>query len=88
MTFTATPPTFMQQGYYSVNHTPVYAREPHPPPYTEYAQELSYISRSQVPTNDGGYWEGTRNDAVRLLGDQSSSYVVFNCAYMSFLMGN
>jgi cohesin loading factor subunit SCC2 len=88
MTFTAAPPTFMQQGYYSAHHPQVYAREPKPPPYTEYAQELSYVSRPQVPNNDGGYWEGTRDEAVRLLGDQSSSYVAFTCAYMRSLTWN
>ena len=71
----------MQQGYYSAHHPQVYARDPNPPPYTEYAQELSYVSRAQVPNNDGGYWEGTRDEAVRLLGDQSS-YVAYTCAYM------
>ena len=88
MTFTAAPPTFMQQGYYSAPHAQVYAREPNPPPYTEYAQELSYISRPQVPNNDRGYWEDTRDEAVRLLGDQPSSYAVFICAYMRSLTRN
>ncbi|KAK2465765.1 hypothetical protein APHAL10511_002309 [Amanita phalloides] len=76
MTFTAAPPTFMQQGYYSVQH----AQEPNPPPYTEYAQELSYMSAPQVPVNDGGYWENTRNEAVRLIRNQSSSHYVNNTA--------
>ncbi|KIL61369.1 hypothetical protein M378DRAFT_26115 [Amanita muscaria Koide BX008] len=73
MTFTAAPPTFVEPSYYAAQHQ-TYAREPNPPPYTEYAHELSYISSApKVPNNDGGYWENTRNDAARLLGDHSNS---------------
>ncbi|KAF8636245.1 hypothetical protein AX17_003730 [Amanita inopinata Kibby_2008] len=73
MTLTAAPPSFMQPNYYSMQHAGHYVQDGNPPPYTEYAQEMSYISAPQVPANDGGYWENTRNDAVRLLGDHSHS---------------
>ena len=86
MTFTAAPPTFMQQSYYSAQRTMPYARDPNPPPYTEYAQELSYISAPRIPANDRGVWENTRNEAVRLLGNHSSSYVVVNNAYNLLLI--
>ncbi|KAG6831056.1 hypothetical protein H0H87_006298, partial [Tephrocybe sp. NHM501043] len=43
-----------------------------PPPYTEYAQELAYLG-SQYGHSNGGYWRQTRDDAVRLLGDQPGS---------------
>ncbi|KAG6853818.1 hypothetical protein C0991_001064 [Blastosporella zonata] len=45
-----------------------------PPPYTEYAQELAYLGSQQGHTHDS-YWRQTRDDAVRLLGDQSGPYV-------------
>ncbi|RDB15317.1 Protein rad9 [Hypsizygus marmoreus] len=67
MTLTAEPPSFVHPNYYAGNP---------PPPYTEYAQELSYLGSSQPPANDSGYWSHTRDEAVRLLGDHhgSSSY--------------
>ncbi|GLB45503.1 putative sister chromatid cohesion protein [Lyophyllum shimeji] len=71
MTLTAQPPSFVQPNYYVVQGT---GYPPgNPPPYTEYAQEISYLGSSQASSNDSGYWSQTRDDAVRLLGDQSGS---------------
>ncbi|KAF5374102.1 hypothetical protein D9615_008832 [Tricholomella constricta] len=70
MSLTAQPPSFAQPNYY------VQAAEypqGNPPPYTEYAQELSYLASSQAPNDDSGYWGRTRDDAARLLSDPSGS---------------
>lgn len=52
-----------------------YAQE-NPPPYAEYAHEVDYLATQQVPVNDSGYWENTRNDALRYLGDQGGQCVI------------
>ncbi|KAG5642305.1 hypothetical protein DXG03_003025 [Asterophora parasitica] len=70
MTLSAQPSSFAQPNYY-VQATGY--PQGNPPPYTEYAQELSYLSSSHVPHDDSGYWEQTRDDAVRLLGERSCS---------------
>ncbi|PFH53278.1 hypothetical protein AMATHDRAFT_73479 [Amanita thiersii Skay4041] len=74
MTFSAAPPTFMQPNYYSPQHTLLYTHNSMPSPYTDYSQELSFISAPQFPGNHGNYWVNTRNDAVRLLGDYDHSH--------------
>ncbi|KAG6919647.1 hypothetical protein DXG01_003511 [Tephrocybe rancida] len=68
MTLTAQPQSFAQPNYYMVQN----GGYPHgnPPPYTEYAQELAYLGSQHGHTNDA-YWRQTRDDAARLLGDQS-----------------
>ncbi|KAF8879492.1 hypothetical protein BD779DRAFT_1551796 [Infundibulicybe gibba] len=63
LTLTAAPPSFMQQSYHSTSYP-----QGNPPPYTEYAQEISYLSSSH---NNSDYWESSRNEAVRLLGEQA-----------------
>ncbi|KAF8648994.1 hypothetical protein AX16_006108 [Volvariella volvacea WC 439] len=69
---TAPPASYAQPSYYSVQHnTPP---QGNPPPYTEYAQELSYLAAPTVPSGDNGYWESMRNEAVRLLGDPSTHH--------------
>jgi cohesin loading factor subunit SCC2 len=50
-----------------------------PPPYAEYAPEVDYLGNQQPPANDSGYWENTRNDAVRFLGDEAAQ-----CVYIWF----
>ncbi|KAG5351628.1 hypothetical protein C0989_005551 [Termitomyces sp. Mn162] len=68
MTITAQPPSFAQPNYYMVQNGGY--PQGNPPPYTEYAQELAYIGSQRGHIHDG-YWNQTRDDAVRLLGDQA-----------------
>lgn len=69
--------TYIQPQYHTVNGSS-YAQG-NPPPYTEYAHEMDYLASQQMPVNDSGYWETTRNDALSYLGDQPSL-----CAYFHF----
>jgi len=57
-----------------------------PPPYAEYAPEVNYLRNQQVPVNDSGYWENTRNDAVRYLAEQAGQCVFIRCLLNNFLM--
>ncbi|KAJ3559315.1 hypothetical protein NM688_g422 [Phlebia brevispora] len=72
LSLTATPPSYyVQPAMYSIQYAPVpqtYSQ------YGEYGPELSHLSSRSVPYNDGGYWERTRNDAVRYIGEQPSTY--------------
>ncbi|KAF8073449.1 hypothetical protein FPV67DRAFT_1559883 [Lyophyllum atratum] len=72
MTLTTQPPSFAQPNYYVVQGAACPQGNP-PPPYTEYAQETSYLGSSQGNSNNSSWWSQTRDDAVRLLGDQSGS---------------
>ncbi|KAK0188221.1 hypothetical protein F5146DRAFT_1062556 [Armillaria mellea] len=69
LTSVATPPSFVQPNYYSMQATDY--PQGNPPPYTEYAQELTYLSSQNVSADDSGYWENTRNDVVRLVQEQA-----------------
>lgn len=69
MAISAAPPSFVQQNYYASYP------QGNPPPYTEYAQEIEYLSAPQVPANDSGFWESSRNDASRLISEQAGPYV-------------
>ena len=73
MTLTAAP-TFPQTQYYN-DQGSTYPQG-NPPPYSEYDQQLRYLSSSNVPADDSGYWENTRNDAVRMLNEQAGPYVL------------
>jgi len=73
MTLTAAP-TFPQTQYYN-DQGSTYPQG-NPPPYSEYDQQLRYLSSSSVPADDSGYWENTRNDAVRMLNEQAGPYVL------------
>ncbi|KAF8158512.1 hypothetical protein B0H34DRAFT_797892 [Crassisporium funariophilum] len=68
MTLTAAP-TFSQPDYYNVQRTNY--QQVNPPPYSEYDHQLQYLAAPQVPANDSGYWENTRNDTIRMLNDQA-----------------
>ncbi|KAG6849921.1 hypothetical protein H0H93_003632 [Arthromyces matolae] len=61
MTLSAQMPSFAHYGGYPQGN---------PPPYTEYAQEVAYMGSQNAQNNDP-YWRQTRDDAVRLLGDQA-----------------
>ncbi|KAF9046656.1 hypothetical protein BJ165DRAFT_1369666 [Panaeolus papilionaceus] len=70
ITLTAAP-IFPQPQYYN-NHGSSYTpAQGNPPPYSEYDQQLQYLSSSRPQINNTGYWEGSRNDAVRLLNEQA-----------------
>ena len=40
--------------------------------YGEYANELQYLTSGRPNPGDGGYWENTRNEAVRYLTETPS----------------
>lgn len=73
MTLTAAP-TFPQTQYYN-DQGSTYPQG-NPPPYSEYDQQLRYLASSNVSADDSGYWENTRNDAVRMLNEQAGPYVL------------
>ena len=73
MTLTAAP-TFPQTQYYG-DPGATYPQG-NPPPYSEYDQQIRYLASSHVPADDSGYWENTRNDAVRMLNEQAGPYVL------------
>jgi len=77
ITVTAAP-TFPQPNYYD-RQNDGYAQG-NPPPYSEYDQQLHYLASNQVPANDSGYWENTRNEAVKLLNEQAEPYVFAHIA--------
>jgi cohesin loading factor subunit SCC2 len=58
--------SYMQPHYQIPSHAP----------YSEYVEEISYLSSPRPPGRDGAYWDNARNDAVRFLGNQASSCVM------------
>ena len=75
ITLTAAP-TFPQPNYSYERQNDGNARG-NPPPFSEYDQQLHYLASNQMPGNDSGYWENTRNEAVKLLNEQVDPYVSF-----------
>ena len=71
MTLTAAP-TFHRPEYYNSTHQSSYPQG-NPPPYSEYDNQVRYLA--QRPLNDSGYWENTRDEAVRMLNEQAGPYV-------------
>ncbi|KAF5337499.1 hypothetical protein D9758_013605 [Tetrapyrgos nigripes] len=69
MTAAAPPPTFSQPGYYSYQQ--VSYAQGNPPPYSEFAREIAYMSGPPA-ANDGGYWQNTRNQAVNYVQQQAN----------------
>ena len=67
MTISAVPPSYIQPSYYTppgnYGNTPMY--------YAETSQLNSATPPQHGP--DRTYWDAARNNAVRLLGDQSSA---------------
>ena len=72
MTLTAAP-TFHRPEYYN-NYQPSYPQG-NPPPYSEYDNQLRILA-TQSPLNDSGYWDNTRDNAVRMLNEQMGPYVL------------
>lgn len=67
MAVTVPPPSYSHPSYYSLQH----AGYSNPPStYTEYSQELTYLSTAP---NDSAYWESTRNEVVGLIGNQAGN---------------
>jgi cohesin loading factor subunit SCC2 len=67
----ATVPSYIRYTMNGSSHP-----QGNPPPYAEYADEVNYLTTQQGPANDSGYWENTRDDAVRYLGDQPGQCVL------------
>jgi len=66
-------PSYIQPQLYTVNGSSY--PQGNPPPYAEYTHEVDYLASQPAPVNDSGYWENTRNDALRYLGDQTGQWV-------------
>jgi cohesin loading factor subunit SCC2 len=81
MTLTAAP-TFHRPDYYN-NHQSSYLQG-NPPPYSEYDNQVRYLA-TQSPLNDSGYWENTRDNAVRMLNEQAGPYVLNRRIYATYL---
>lgn len=67
LSISAQAPSYFDSTYYN-------ATTAQPMPYAEYSDGLMHISGTTVPNNVHGreYWTTARDDAIRLLGDQSS----------------
>ena len=81
MTLTAAP-TFHSPEYYN-NYQSSYPQG-NPPPYSEYDNQLRFLA-TQSPLNDSGYWENTRDNAVRMLNEQMGPYVINRRIYTTCL---
>lgn len=67
-------PTFPQPNYGGSYASHASYAEPHAnqPNYSEYDSRLQYLAQPQGPSlNDSGFWENTRNDAVRMVREQA-----------------
>ncbi|KAH9480188.1 Protein rad9 [Psilocybe cubensis] len=64
-------PTFPQPNLYN-NYNTNYPPS-NPAPYSDYDQQLRYLSSSQMMVDDSGYWDHNRNEAVRMLNGQTAS---------------
>ena len=78
-------PAFPQQDYYNTTH---HSAHPHSNQvqYSEYDQQLQYLATANNPQDDSGYWENTRNDAVRMLNEQAGPYVSSTSIYSPFFL--
>lgn len=71
LSISAAPPSYIQQHAYGGQASS--SHSPHFPVSSEYAAELNHMASPSIPAYDGGYWEATRNDAVKYLGEQGLS---------------
>jgi cohesin loading factor subunit SCC2 len=81
MTLTAAP-TFHRPDHYNM-HQSSYPQG-NSPPYSEYDSQVQYLA-APTPLNDFGYWENTRDDAVRMLNEQAGPYVLNRRIYAACL---
>ncbi|KAH9923582.1 hypothetical protein B0H21DRAFT_765352 [Amylocystis lapponica] len=73
LTLSAAPPSYVQSHHHHTQGAPMYPQA-HYPPFVEYAHELNHLATASAPVHDGGYWESTRNEAVRYIGEQGFAY--------------
>jgi hypothetical protein len=81
LTLTADPPSYTQPGNYTYPPQQ-YSDPPTAQGYYQsapYANEIAHMGSQHAPGNDNGYWQRTREEAVRLLGGQQHMYVHFPC---------
>ncbi|KAF9806781.1 hypothetical protein IEO21_08541 [Rhodonia placenta] len=76
LSISAAPPSYIQQHAYGGQASS--SHSPHFPVSSEYAAELNHMASPSIPAYDGGYWEATRNDAVKYLGEQGFAYSYYN----------
>jgi cohesin loading factor subunit SCC2 len=69
----ANPPSYTHPHYYAPTNAAY--QQMRAQPYGEYDNEIRYLQSAHNPVNDSGYWTQTRDDAARLLGEQSSRCV-------------
>ncbi|KIJ60270.1 hypothetical protein HYDPIDRAFT_32393 [Hydnomerulius pinastri MD-312] len=67
LSIAAPPPTYMQANYSAYHAAPYQPLQPSNTPFTDYSQELSYLSNPSVPAQHSQYWQSTRDESVRLL---------------------
>ncbi|OCH92592.1 hypothetical protein OBBRIDRAFT_791042 [Obba rivulosa] len=76
LSLSAGPPSYyVQPQSYSVQPLPyTQSYQTYLPPISGYSNEIQHLASPSMPTDDGGYWESTRDEAVRYLGESSTSY--------------
>ncbi|KZT19995.1 ARM repeat-containing protein [Neolentinus lepideus HHB14362 ss-1] len=72
LTITANSPSYIQPLNYNA-HTSSGLSSSYAP-FPEYSTEFNHLTLPEAPSEDGGYWADTRNDAMRYLGGASSAY--------------
>ncbi|KIJ14913.1 hypothetical protein PAXINDRAFT_163151 [Paxillus involutus ATCC 200175] len=76
LSIAAPPPTYMHANYSPFHVASYRIPPPSNAPFTEYSQELSYLSNPSIPAQHSQYWQATRDESVRLLsyGAPQSNY--------------
>ncbi|KAG2115459.1 hypothetical protein DEU56DRAFT_932992 [Suillus clintonianus] len=72
LSVSAPNPAYLQRTYIEYNSGTQYQPAPAPSPFSEFSNELSYLSTTSMPTGDSRYWHNTRDDSVRLLSQGGS----------------
>ncbi|KIK80090.1 hypothetical protein PAXRUDRAFT_833727 [Paxillus rubicundulus Ve08.2h10] len=67
LSIAAPPPTYMHANYSPFHAASHQTLPPSNAPFTEYSQELSYLSNPSIPAQHSQYWQATRDESVRLL---------------------
>ncbi|KAF9220470.1 hypothetical protein BS17DRAFT_739205 [Gyrodon lividus] len=76
LSIAAPPPTYMHANYSAFHAASYQTLPPSNAPFTEYSQELHYLSNPTIPVQHSQYWQATRDESVRLLsyGTPQSNY--------------
>ncbi|KAF9235171.1 hypothetical protein BU15DRAFT_51679 [Melanogaster broomeanus] len=76
LSIAAPPPTYMHANYSALHAASYQALPPLDAPFTEYSQELTYLSNPSIQAQRSQYWQATRDESVRLLshGAPQSNY--------------